>query len=147
MASSELEGQPGAPGRPRTPRGLESGQGVEIDEKQLLEWGARIGAVARSECAPPFFFTHIIASLDAITGREALCFTGVAAARFAERYYCSQRTAKQVAQAMLGIYEGGGGKEEARRVLGFARWVYEALRRPVPHAETVTILDVLRCLT
>jgi hypothetical protein len=117
-----------------------------LSERLVLDWGAKIGAVARSEFAPAFFFTHVIASLDEFSSRETVCFTAIAARRFAERYCCCYQTAEVVAQAMYDIYEKGGGKEDARRLLGFAKWVYEALRRPVPRAESATLLDVLRCL-
>jgi hypothetical protein len=117
-----------------------------LDEGLVLNWGAKVGATARSECAPASFFTYTIASLDEFSSREALCFVAVVARRFSERYFCCYRTAEVTVRALLDAYGKGGGKEDARRILGFAKWVYEALRRPVFYAESVTLLDVLRCL-
>jgi hypothetical protein len=143
-AKATSAGLPAALGNPRTPRGLESGEGV------LLDWGAKIGASARSEGTPPAFFVHTITALDEF--REdgaALEFAATAALRFAQRWYCAFNTARLVTQAVLDIHERGGGKEEARKALGFAKWVYEALPRAIRarRPDQLTLLDVLKEVT
>lgn len=100
---------------------------AKIDEKLLLDWGARIGAAARSENVRAAQLENLIASLDAIQGREALLATAAFALRQAQRLGIGRTMARLVNQALLEIYERGGGKEEARKMLGFAKWVYEAI--------------------
>jgi len=100
---------------------------ANVDESFLLDWGARIGAAARNENVKAAQIENLIASLDAIEGRMALLATGAFALRQAQRLGSGRAMARLVAQAMLDLYEKGGGKEEAKKALGFAKWVYEAL--------------------
>jgi hypothetical protein len=118
---------------------------ANVDESLLLDWGARIGAAARSENVRAAQIENLIASLDTIEGRQALLVTGAFALRQAQRLGSGRTMARLVLQAMLDLYEKGGGKEEARKALGFAKWVYEA--HPVGYRgrfEQLTLSDILK---
>jgi hypothetical protein len=118
---------------------------VKIDESIPLEWGAKIGAAARNDNVKAAQMEGLIASLDVIEGREALLATAAFAMRQAQRLGTGQTMARLVVQAMLDIYEKGGGKEEARRALGFAKWVYEASPRGFRgRPDQLTLADILK---
>ncbi len=118
---------------------------VKVDESLLLNWGTRIGVAARNEGVKAAQMEGLIASLDSIEGREALLVTAAFALRQAERLGTGRNMAKLVAQAMLEVYEARGGKEEARKLLGFAKWVYEALPRGIRgRPEQLTLSELLK---
>ena len=103
-----------------------AGGGGGVNEKLILDWGARIGVSALNEGVKASQLENLIASLDNFQGREALLATAAFALRQAQRLGTGRTTARLANQALLELYEKGGGKEEARKLLGFAKWVYEA---------------------
>lgn len=116
-----------------------------FDEKFLLDWGTRIGAAARSENIRPAQLENLIASLDSFPGRESLLVVATFALRQAERLGTGRNTARLVSRAMLELYEMGAGKDDARKTLGFAKWVYEALTRGVRgNLEQLTLEQLLK---
>jgi hypothetical protein len=118
---------------------------ARVDESSLLDWGAKIGAAARRERVRSAQIENLIASLDSVEGREALLATAAFALRQAQRLGSGQGMARFVAQAMLDVYEKGGGKEEARKVLGFAKWVYEAISGDFKgKPEQLTLIELLK---
>jgi len=102
---------------------------MQIDEKWLLNWGARIGAAARRDNIKGSQLENIIATLDSVEGREALLITAAYALRQAQRLKKGHAMARFIAQALRELYAKGGGKEEARKMLGFAKWVFEATQK------------------
>ncbi|MEM2790941.1 MAG: hypothetical protein QW075_03745 [Thermofilaceae archaeon] len=119
-----------------------------IDEKLLLDWGARIGLAAKQEGVRSSQLENLIASLDAIEGRMALLATAAFALRQAERLGAGRTMARIVNQAMLDLYERNAVKEDARKMLGFAKWVYEAITVPPRglRPEQATLEELLRRL-
>ncbi|UNQ73761.1 hypothetical protein [Infirmifilum sp. NZ] len=99
----------------------------QIDEKWLLDWGARIGVAARRDGVKASQLENLIASLDSVEGREALLVTAAYALRQVQRLGVGRTMARLVAQALRELYERDYGKEEARKMLGFAKWVFEAV--------------------
>jgi len=127
--------------------GTSSQEGAaKVDEKLLLDWGARIGAAARSEGVRSAQLENLIASLDIVQGREALLVTAAYALRQAQRLGAGRTAARLVNQALLDLYEKGYGKEEARKMLGFAKWVYEAVSGFRGRPEQVTLESLLKQL-
>lgn len=121
----------------------------KIDEKLVLDWGARIGFAARVENVRPAQLENLLASLDTVEGPEALLVTAAFAQRQAERLGTGRTMARLINQAMLELYERGAGKDEARRMLGFAKWIYEALGTRTPRGvrpDQLTLHDLLKQL-
>jgi len=103
-----------------------------LSEEMILNWGAKIGAIARNECTRRDQLEYLIAAVDEFAGKEALLGVATVALRKARQGLLGYGVARLVAQAMLELYEKGGDKEVARRLLGFAKWVFEALPpRPI----------------
>ena len=121
---------------------------AKIDETFILDWGAKIGVAARNENVRAAQIEALIASLDTIEGRGALLITATFAQRQAQRLGTGREMARLVTQAMLDLHEKGGGKEEARKLLGFAKWIYEALPpRPIRvRLDQLTLQDLLKQL-
>lgn len=99
---------------------------AETLERLILDWGARIGVSAQIEGVRASQFENLITSLENFQGREALLATAAFAQRQAQRLGVGRATARLISQALLELYEKGAGKEEARKMLGFAKWVFEA---------------------
>lgn len=97
-------------------------------EELLLNWGARIGAAAFVDRVKTSQIENIIATLDVAEGREALLLTALFAQRQAKRLRVGENMARLIRQAMLELYDKNLSKEEAREVLGIAKWVFEALQ-------------------
>jgi hypothetical protein len=115
-----------------------------IDELELLDWGTQIGVAARRENVRPAQLENLIASLDSVSGREALLATAIFALRQAQRLDSVGRTtANLVSQALVDLYERGAGKDHARKMLGFAKWIYEA---NIPYRDRIEQLTLLQLL-
>jgi hypothetical protein len=111
-----------------------------IDELELLDWGTRIGVAGRCERIiigegprrrqkemSKSQFENLITLLDATTGREALLATAAYALRQAQRQEIGRITAMLIKQALMDLYEKGIDKKFVRKMLDFAKWVYEAI--------------------
>jgi hypothetical protein len=106
-----------------------------MEEKVLLDWGAKIGAIAKAEGVEKHQLETLMASLESIRdNRECLLLTAAFAYRQSnrkerERPLLGIGTAERVRNALRELYEGGGTREDARKVLGIAKWVHEAAER------------------
>jgi serine phosphatase RsbU (regulator of sigma subunit) len=110
-----------------------------MEEKDLLDWGARIGAIAKAEEVEKHQLETLMASLESTRdNRECLLLTAAFAHRQSnrmekrageERPLLGSRTAEQVCNALRELYQKGGTREDARKVLGIAKWVHEAAKR------------------
>ncbi len=69
---------------------------------------------------------NVIASLDSVSGREALLATAAYALRQAQRGKLGRDTAELIKQALVDLYEKGADKEHAKKMLEFAKWIFEA---------------------
>jgi hypothetical protein len=122
----------------------------------------------------PSQLENLIASLDSVSGREALLATAAFALRQAQRHKrqdqrqdqrekkkggkggIGERTANLILQALLDLYgREGADKDHARKMLGFAKWIYEWLhvedrddrsycRVNIPNPENLTLLQLLK---
>ncbi|MEM4455081.1 MAG: hypothetical protein QXT28_10245 [Thermofilaceae archaeon] len=125
-----------------------SSEQKDVEEKLLLDWGARVGLAARIDGVRSAQLENLIASLDAVEGRVALLATAAFALRQAERLGTGRTMARIINQAMLDLYEKNANKEDARKMLGFAKWVYEAMSSPPRglRPEQVTLEELLKRL-
>ncbi len=135
-----------------------------MDEASLLDWGSRIGVAAlndekkvRSEVDVlnderrgdkkvdlKSQLENLKASLDSVTGREALLATAAYAIRQAQRLKKGYNMANLVKRALIELYEKGADKEHARKMLDFAKWVYEANLQYGGNYEDLTLLKLLK---
>jgi len=120
----------------------------EVDEKFLLDWGAKIGAAAKSEGVAKTQLENLIATLESFLDDTAsLLGTAAFALRQAERQRTGRRMAKLVGKAMIELCERKYGKNEARKMLGFAKWVYEALGyQKIRDFEKINLEELIKIL-
>jgi hypothetical protein len=101
-----------------------------IEESFLLDWATRIGLAARQEDVKASQLENIILTLDSVEGNEALLVVATFARRQAQRLGRGGLMSSMVSRAMYELYTKGGTKDHARKMLSFAKWVYEALTYP-----------------
>jgi hypothetical protein len=117
-----------------------------VEEKLLFDHGTRIGVAALIDRVARSQIENIIASLDTVEGREALLVTAAFARRQAKRNKVGTRMANFIVKALLELYEKGCGKEEARKVLGFAKWIYGIEFTPRGSHDQLTLQEYLKQL-
>lgn len=97
-------------------------------EKKILDYAARIGSLAKAENVAPTQLEQIIASLENSQDRKnSLLICAAFAKRQANRLGRGNKMALAIVEAMKEILSRNGGKEEARKLLGLAKWVKESL--------------------
>ena len=113
---------------------------MEVDERKLLDWGARIGVQAKKEGVRRAQFEGILASLELSKDeKNSLLLTAAYAHRQAQRLR-GRETARLINRALAEILRYGGGKSEARKVLGVAKWVYETVESSKVQGVNLTTL-------
>ena len=122
-----------------------------IDELELLDWGTRIGVAALRDGVERSQLENLIATLDSVSGREALLATAGFALRQArrrekggEKGLIGRTTANFISQALYNLYVKGADKDHARKMLSFAKWIYEADIRYRDRIEQLTLLQLLK---
>ncbi len=99
-----------------------------VSEEQILDISARIGVQARCERLAKAQLENLLASLDLVEDPKASLLVAAAYAhRQAARLGRGYVTARLVSNALNQIYKSGGKKENARKILGLAKWVFEAI--------------------
>ncbi|MEM1943706.1 MAG: hypothetical protein QXO30_01705 [Candidatus Caldarchaeum sp.] len=109
------------------------------DESLILDYAAKIGVQAKIDGVAKSQIEQIIASLENIDDdRLSLLVTSSFAYRQARRGMLGNKggkTADLIAEAMQALHQRNHGKEQARKLLGLAKWVYESVEgqyvRPV----------------
>ena len=97
-------------------------------ERKILDYAAKIGSLAKIEGVSTSQLEQIIASLEnSPDRRNGLLICAAYAKRQANRLGRGDRTAQAIIEAIKEIYSKNGGKEEARKLLGLAKWVRESL--------------------
>jgi hypothetical protein len=108
-----------------------------IEEKTLLDWGTQIGAIAQGERVrkremekrgmEKHQLESIIASLDSIADeRSCLLLTAAFVGRQRSREQVGPDTAGVIINILSDLYKKEGNRDDARKLLGIAKWVYEA---------------------
>jgi hypothetical protein len=97
-------------------------------EKTILDLSVKIGSLAKVEGVTTSQLEQIIASLEnSPDRRNSLLICAAYTKRQANRLGRGNRTAQAIIEAIKEIYLRNGGKEEARKLLGLAKWVRESL--------------------
>ncbi|MEM2746808.1 MAG: hypothetical protein QXK69_09895 [Candidatus Caldarchaeum sp.] len=105
-------------------------QGNQPDESIILNHAAKIGIQAKLDGLAKSQIEQIIASLENMEDpRLSLLVTASFAYRQANRLGRGHRTANLIGEAMQDLYTKNYGKEQARKLLGLAKWVYESVER------------------
>ncbi len=151
-----------------------------MDEKELLDWGARIGVATRLAAVEKNQLENLIASLDSVSGREALLATAAYALRQAQRLANKEKQsankekqldknskdkqldinrkmvwANLIKEALIDLFHSyNADKEHARKMLDFAKWVYEAelhyyvdmnnVNSAIERLKRLTLLELLK---
>lgn len=98
----------------------------EAIEQLIVDYSARIGIQARLERIARSQLEQVMSSLENVEDEKlSLLVTAAFAFRQAKRLG-GQRTANIIGEAMEKLYENNCGKEQARKMLGLAKWVYES---------------------
>jgi len=103
------------------------GKDAEV-ARVVLDHAARIGTAAKREGVDKSQLEQLSASLEGYP-HERLCLlvTAAFAHRQENRGYLHRDTARAVSTALHELYSKGGGKDDARVLLGLSKWVYEAV--------------------
>jgi hypothetical protein len=97
-----------------------------MEEKLLLDWGTQIGVIAQAEDVEKHQLETLIASLESIRdARECLLLTAAFAKKQHMRELLGNSTATKVIEVLQELYKRGN-REDARKMFGVAKWVYEA---------------------
>ena len=102
---------------------------MPVDITFILDWAARIGVQAKLDGVSRAQLESLLASLETVEDpKHCVLVTAAFAERQAARLG-GRRMARLVNEALSEIYKEGGGREEARKLLGLAKWVFEAIER------------------
>ncbi|MDW8360662.1 MAG: hypothetical protein RMK31_08810 [Candidatus Caldarchaeum sp.] len=116
----------------------------QLSESTMLDYAAKIGVQAKKANLAKNQLEQLIASLENFDD-ERLCLLVTAAFAYRQvnrlakdnRWKSEElhKTADLIAEAMTEIYDKNGKRQDARKVLGLAKWVFESVEgrniRPV----------------
>lgn len=122
----------------------------KITEEEILNLAARIAVQAKIDGVKKSQIENLLTSVE-ISSDPKISPNIVAlyAYRQAERNEIGRGTAVLISEAMSRLSEAGGGREEARKLLGFMKWIYESLgERRIPRVtvKELKFQDVLKIL-
>jgi len=127
--------------------GMYSGN-VNIND--LLNYATKIGVQAKFDGLSKAQLEGLLASLNMIEDPKAsLSLTSAYAHRQAERLARGRNTARLVNEAMSWLSSKGGDREQARMLLGFAKWIFECIehiRLPRIEISRLTLEEFLKTL-
>jgi hypothetical protein len=113
-----------------------------IDEKTLLDWSTQIGVTAQREKVEKHQLESIIASLDSIMDeRSCLLLTAAFVRRQRCRDLIKPDTEKAIVNVLFELYKRGGNRDDARKLLGIAKWIYKAAENLPPERLRVKTLE------
>lgn len=105
-------------------------EGGSSQLKTLLDYATKIGVQARYDRVEKAQIENLLASLEMVEDSQiSPLVTAAYAHRQAARLKRGYRTAKLINEAMDWLYRQNLGREEARRLLGMAKWIFESLEK------------------
>jgi hypothetical protein len=120
-----------------------------IGEEEVLNLATKIGVQAKIDGVTRAQFENILSSLELVEDSKAsLLVTAAFAHRQAARLG-GRRMAELINDAMRKLYDANCGKEDARKLLGFAKWIFESIeevRLPQVAVRSLTLKDFLDIL-
>ena len=132
---------------------MSSSQG--LGEKEILDFGTQIGVLMateknkkQTEKTKKHQIEQIIASLENTKDpRLSLLLTAAFALRQAKRELIDKKAADHISFVMKTLHEKNCTREEARKVLGTAKWVYEIMEgssKRFERPEKLTLEDFIK---
>ncbi|NHV98446.1 MAG: hypothetical protein HA496_02225 [Thaumarchaeota archaeon] len=117
-----------------------------ISDKEALDIATKIGVQAKFDGLTKSQFENLLSSLDYVQDPKASLLVAAAFAyRQTSRLGKGKRTADLVANALERIYREGG-KEDARKLLGLAKWIFEIVEKTRLERTPNEFTDLLRML-
>jgi hypothetical protein len=117
-----------------------------ISDKEILDIATRIGVQARFEGLTRSQFENLLSSLDYVQDPKVSLLVAVAFAyRQASRLGRGRRTANLVANALERIYREGE-KDDARKLLGLAKWIFEIVEKTRLEKIPNEFMDLMKML-
>ncbi|MEM0057047.1 MAG: hypothetical protein QW612_05805 [Candidatus Bathyarchaeia archaeon] len=121
-----------------------------ITEKDILDLAAKIAVQARLDKVERSQIENLLASVEISSDpKNSPWVVALYAYRQAGRNKIRRETANLINEAMSNLCEAGCGREEARKILGFVKWIYESLEgRKIPQVDIkkLKFQDVLKML-
>jgi len=121
-----------------------------ITEENILNLAAKIAVQAKVDNVKKSQIENLLASVEISSDpKNSLLVVSLYAYRQAGRGEISRRTADLVYEAMRSLSEAGCGREDARKLLGFVKWIYESLEeKKIPRVDIreLRFQDVLKIL-
>ncbi|MCD6208869.1 MAG: hypothetical protein J7J67_01595 [Thermoproteales archaeon] len=123
----------------------------QITDKQMLDQGARLAVLARMGRVEVSQINQLIEVINSLgASRESLLYLAAFVSRQASRRAISRDFGRELKNLLLQYYNSGLGRDEARRLLGIVKWLYEALSGVRVDFKTLqrarTIEDVLKLI-
>ncbi|MEM2169769.1 MAG: hypothetical protein QXQ20_08430 [Candidatus Nezhaarchaeales archaeon] len=98
-----------------------------IEEKDILDLAARIAVQARIDGVERSQMENLLASVETSSDpKMSPYFVTLYAYSRVGRKEMGEKTAALIHEAMNKLYEAGCEREEVRKLLGLAKWVYES---------------------
>ncbi|MEM3661054.1 MAG: hypothetical protein QXU11_11810 [Thermoproteota archaeon] len=122
-----------------------------MSEGEALDIATRIGIQAKFEYLTKTQIENLLSSLDfARDPKASLLVSAAFAYRQAARLRKGKRTAALVAEALKQVYEKGE-KEDARKILRLAKWIFEIVENirlnispsDIPHMNFMKLMEQL----
>lgn len=102
----------------------------KITDKQMLDEGARLAALAKIGDVKLTQINQLIEVINSLgDSRESLLYLAAFVSRQVGRRAIPSDFGRELKNALLEYYRMGLGRDEARRLLGIIKWVYEALQK------------------
>jgi len=121
-----------------------------ITEKDILDLAAKIAVQARLDEVEKSQIENLLASVEISSDpKNSPWVVALYAYRQAGRNKIRRETANLINEAMSNLCEAGCGREDARKILGFVKWIYESLEgREIPQVDIkkLKFQDVLKML-
>jgi hypothetical protein len=114
-------------------------------ELELMNWAARIGSQAKLDGIAKSQIEQLIGSAELIPEHAPL-ITAAFAHRQAERLKKGHNTARVISQAMKWLYQEKRDKNEVRKLLGLAKWVFECVENQYIREQFKTFEDLVKSL-
>jgi len=102
-----------------------------VNEQEILNLGAKIGLALHTDSVKPAQVNKLLEILESEKDvKTAIILLTIFVQRQKSRGYLRDRSAREITNAMLNLINSNpDSKDEARKILGIAKWIHEALEK------------------